>query len=344
MICHTTVSGQAFRFHVPQHVLLLLLLLTPSCPTSSSSNINVYVPPWELKPQCHPLNRTAFTPPIDDRRGRQVLPYMRCPDINARRFGCHGQGNEDCKIYKRFFRHEKWRRSNGGGFFVEMGGYDGVSFSNSLIFEWCLGWNGLLVEGHPAFYQQLVTNRPCTINVWGAVCDSSSTEGNLMGHSFIVHDFIQSSINATEIAQHNFLNPNAPVRVRLVPCRTMGSILTEHNVTTIDFFSLDVEGSEADVLETIDFSRVKIKVMIVEIDFLGKRNSSVDLSYNQTRSEIKMRRIHDILTQRAGMLPMATEGALVPECTRQRLKLPKRVLDLKGNALYVSPEMRDDVC
>jgi hypothetical protein len=35
------------------------------------------------------------------------------------------------------------------GFFVEIGGYDGETFSNSLFLEKERGWSGLLVEANP---------------------------------------------------------------------------------------------------------------------------------------------------------------------------------------------------
>ena len=244
-----------------------------------------------------------------------------------------GQANEDLKIIKRFFNDAKWKRP-GAGFFVEMGGYDGISFSNTFLLEQCYGWHGLLIEAHPVFYQQMILSRPCAINVWGAVCNHTNS------HAYMVHDFIQTSVNLTEIAEFNLMYPERPRRVRLVPCKNMKSILSEHSVTTIDFFSLDIEGYEAEVLDQIDYTHVTINVLIVEREFLGNKNVSHPEYVN---GEAKMRKIHEILTKRAGMLLMPL-GGQVPECTRQRLLLPKRVFELYGSALYVSPAMRDDIC
>ena len=47
-----------------------------------------------------------------------------------------------------------------------------------------------------------------------------------------------------------------------VQCFPIFSILTALNVTTVDYFSLDVEGNEFDVLETIPWDKVDIKVNI----------------------------------------------------------------------------------
>ncbi len=80
-------------------------------------------------------------------------------------FRSNSQFNEDVKIFKRFFSHSKYV---GNGVFVEMGGQNGVTFSNSLMYEFCLGWTGLLIEANPVNYGRMIVNRPCTNNYWAA--------------------------------------------------------------------------------------------------------------------------------------------------------------------------------
>eukprot|EP00966_Prymnesium_polylepis_P335260 7390625-Prymnesium_polylepis.1 len=49
------------------------------------------------------------------------------------------------------------------GTFVEIGGYDGETFSNTLFFERHRGWRGLLVEPNPFTFRQLLSrSRNCT--------------------------------------------------------------------------------------------------------------------------------------------------------------------------------------
>ena len=49
-----------------------------------------------------------------------------------------------------------------------------------------------------------------------------------------------------------------------VPCFTLESLMLALNRTTIDFFSLDVEGAELQVLKTIDFNKINIRTLTVE--------------------------------------------------------------------------------
>jgi hypothetical protein len=50
-----------------------------------------------------------------------------------------------------------------------------------------------------------------------------------------------------------------------VKCRTLQSIIKESNLQYIDLLSIDVEGAELIVLETIDFS-IPIYVIVIELD------------------------------------------------------------------------------
>ena len=51
-----------------------------------------------------------------------------------------------------------------------MDALDGIIFSNTLMFEQCLGWNGLLIEANPQTLALLQENRPCGITIGAAAC------------------------------------------------------------------------------------------------------------------------------------------------------------------------------
>ena len=46
------------------------------------------------------------------------------------------------------------------GTFVEIGGNDGLSTTNTYHLERCLGWQGLLIEGRPENFNKMVRARP----------------------------------------------------------------------------------------------------------------------------------------------------------------------------------------
>lgn len=65
------------------------------------------------------------------------------------------------------------RLALGTGSFVELGALDGVTGSNTIIFERCLGWRGLLIEANPSNFNKLAVSKgipssytqPCATSV-----------------------------------------------------------------------------------------------------------------------------------------------------------------------------------
>ena len=107
------------------------------------------------------------------------MKYMDCGPID-RSFMAWGQSNEDVKIYHRFFKNASYINN---GFFLEMGGLDGLTFSNTLIYEHCFGWRGMLIEANMLNFLEMNQNRPCTHNVWSAACPRGRSYLQMEGYN-----------------------------------------------------------------------------------------------------------------------------------------------------------------
>lgn len=165
----------------------------------------------------------------------------------------YGQCLEDKHIHQRYFPRLR------NGTFVEMGAFDGVTYSNTKFFEDTLGWSGVLIEAHPAACRLLDQNRPRCKRFHCAV---STQEG---GVDFIMNaNGPVSSVKETTTDTHhaNWHAKNTTEVVR-VPSRPLGSILREAGVSRIDFWSLDVEGGELDVLKSMDWS-IPVYLLCIE--------------------------------------------------------------------------------
>jgi FkbM family methyltransferase len=141
------------------------------------------------------------------------------------------------------------------GFFVECGALDGETRSNTLSLERDFGWQGLLVEGDPKNYDLVIKKNR---KAWTAGCC-------LAVHPYPHEVFYKQGFNVGKIQSDSVKNPGSVqsngVRVQCFP---LFSLLSALGVDTVDFFSLDVEGVEVDVLKTIPFDSVHIKVLTVE--------------------------------------------------------------------------------
>ena len=82
------------------------------------------------------------------------------------------------------------------------------------------------------------------------------------------------SIGAAQTWARHISKFRAPLEARehQLPVRPLGAILDAHGITEIDFLSLDVEGSEASVLRSLDLRRVAVRLMAIEtVDNTARR-------------------------------------------------------------------------
>ena len=163
--------------------------------------------------------------------------------------------------------HIHWR----GGVFVEAGGNDGVTQSNTLYFEKYLGWRGLLVEAIPALAEKCKTNRPhCAVENCALVSRSYARPTIDMQYCNLMSMVKGSLANATEEARclehgSQWLRAGETSHTLTVPAKTLSRVLDEHGIRKVDLLSLDVEGYETEVLSGVDFERHQPSYLLVEV-------------------------------------------------------------------------------
>jgi FkbM family methyltransferase len=175
----------------------------------------------------------------------------------------HGGDPEDAHVFRHFFNRSGPLLN---GTFVEMGAVDGVRFSNTLFFERELGWHGLLVEPSPRMFAALRRNRgtPRNVLVNAAVCDEpGEVEWWESGNPTV--SSLRSSLSEEAVQSGTPLYGQGATSRSKITCRPFSALLAEAQLAAIDFFSLDVQGAEAQVLRTMDWS-VPIGVLVIELD------------------------------------------------------------------------------
>lgn len=177
--------------------------------------------------------------------------------------GFHSQHWEDRHLLKSFFC-QAYNKT-----FLEIGGFDGDKYSNTKFLEDTMGWHGVIIEAQPESARRLQKNRggnPKNHIFAEGVCtpELGKNNGTLTfwgpGESTAGIPELQSE----EFKKQWFSNPEQQVQYE-VPCETIASMLGKANVTHLTFFSLDVEGAEQMVLQTMDWN-VTVCVWLVEMD------------------------------------------------------------------------------
>ncbi len=162
------------------------------------------------------------------------------------------------------FIDEHVMRRKANGVFVEIGAYDGVTFSNTVAFERYRHWAGICIEPLPDQFKALEKNREakcyqvCLSDKPGTVeFDVVRTEadgGMLSGMRDAVSDEHADRIRRVD-------GNVTSIKVQAV---TFGSILERSPIGRIDYISLDTEGHELAILRTIDLGNFKPTCLTVE--------------------------------------------------------------------------------
>ena len=165
----------------------------------------------------------------------------------------YSQLGEDLLIYRNFIN-----QYTEDGVFLELGAMDGVKLSNTLFFEEELGFSGILIEPVKEAYDKLVINRPKNMCYNNAIsCSVSDVELLVRGGVSGIKSHMKKS----------FIDRwHSGSTTRKVKTNTLSRIFQERQIRYIDFFSLDVEGGELDVLQTIDWGNVSIYLICIELD------------------------------------------------------------------------------
>jgi hypothetical protein len=143
---------------------------------------------------------------------------------------------QDMWLFQNIFKTDPLKKR----MYVDSGTNDYRDISNTFFFDVCLGWEGICIEPHTKYHENILKHRSCKL-VKKCLSDQPSEVG------FLLSD----ASSAIDVNDEN--------KIR---CTDLKEIL--NGTSTIDLWSLDVEGHEINILKAINFSEIKVGVILVE--------------------------------------------------------------------------------
>jgi FkbM family methyltransferase len=144
------------------------------------------------------------------------------------------------------------------GVFVDVGARDGRKISNTIYLERKLRWTGIAIEPHPDLFRRLRRTRSCTCLNFAA---SDAERESLDFVKFLEEPLGNSGFLST------FRDPERlkAIRHEIIPvqCRPLSQLIT--GIPVVHYLDIDVEGHELAVLRGLDFARVEIRIIGVEV-------------------------------------------------------------------------------
>lgn len=146
------------------------------------------------------------------------------------------------------------------GTFLEAGGHDGYTQSNTYFLERHRGWSGILVEPVPELRAKCESRRP-RAQVFGcAVVGPDYAESSITMH---FGDLMSNAVSPEHASGGLAVTGRRAYEVS-VPARTLSSILDEAGVGELDVMVLDLEGHELDALKGLDLDRHAPRLLLLE--------------------------------------------------------------------------------
>lgn len=146
------------------------------------------------------------------------------------------------------------------GYFVEFGACDGIYLSNTFLLETYYGWQGLLVEPSRHYNKILPYKRNANIDY---LCVSDKTGDTI---EFVEVENFEGLSGISEYAYNDIHTQTRKDHGNkyMVDTISLKDLLSKHNCPkTIDYLSIDTEGSEYHILNSYDFS-TKFNLITVE--------------------------------------------------------------------------------
>ena len=162
-------------------------------------------------------------------------------------------------------------KSNYNGFFLEIGGGDGFKNSNTFVLEKYHNWKGILVEPDPLQFRKLKKNRKKSISLNELVYDKNTT--------------LPFSING-ELSKINFTREKNKKTIKLRTIKLEQLLYKCKAPRVIDYFSLDSEGSEPNILTKSVINKYIFLSITIERITLAHHKLLISNDYTFVKSKI----------------------------------------------------------
>ena len=161
------------------------------------------------------------------------------------------------------------------GFFIEIGACDGVKFSNTYMLE-KVGWNGIICE--PSKYWHMrIKKRNCMINKKAVFSESGTkikfdefpTSPELSGFNKYLDNDDNKEIRSKGYKSEAFQTYH-------VETITLNDLIAENtDKKSIDYISIDTEGSEYEIIKNFDFNKYTVEIFTIEHNYIKEKRDKI---------------------------------------------------------------------
>ncbi len=169
------------------------------------------------------------------------------------------------------------------GFFIEIGAANGIDLSNTYLLETEFKWSGIVVEPAKIWKQEIDKNRNCTVS-YDCLYSKTGLEVNFLETTKPEFSSLNINNKSRDIHETYRLKNNKTYKLKTI---SFTDFAKKFNLPKdIDYLSIDTEGTELDILESINFNETNIKVITVEHNFTENREAIKSYLINQNYKRV----------------------------------------------------------
>ena len=178
--------------------------------------------------------------------------YNRLKDLTSWRSKSYSSLGEDLIVSQLVSKRKN-------GFYVDVGAFHPFKYSNTYYFYKYFGWKGINIEPNPQGFLLFEKNRKRDLNLNLGVAKSAGELNYYMFSDGLYNTFDEKRKNELVDEGMDLINQ------KTIAVQPLAQILHEHlNNVEIDFLNVDVEMLDLEVLESIDWNKIKPEVIAIE--------------------------------------------------------------------------------
>ena len=181
------------------------------------------------------------------------------------------QLNQDINVIE-YYKHKQ------NGYFIEIGASDGISLSNTYILEKNYGWSGICVEPIPSDFEKLQKNRSCLCYDYAVYNTSNLILPFAIKNFNMCSGLVNTMDNEVVINGKTYnrsVNHDLNNIINVETISFSDLLIISDAPKFIEYLSIDTEGSEFEILSSIDFDTYTFGIIDVEHNFVEPRRSKI---------------------------------------------------------------------
>lgn len=155
------------------------------------------------------------------------------------------------------------------GFYVDIGAYDPHRFCNTKKF-YLRGWHGINIEPNPKLFNKFITERVRDINLNIGI-------GRRKGKAVFYQFFPDTLSTLSNLESNRYLKQGYILENKFkIDIDSLSNILGKYTKgINIDFFSIDTEGYDLEVLKSNNWNQFRPKFICIESISLSMENNVI---------------------------------------------------------------------